>query len=592
MPGMIGFISPDQVAEDHDCFANIAGDKNSYFVSQHYQQMLKNVEQIACYEYSDDRLHVTIWGDIFSINGNDCKTEDALQNLCEQYLIDNLLAFCNGLNGYFVFSVYDKQTQALHLATDRFGIKPLYLWVEGDRIKGFASEPKAILLHPDYTQKIDQAALDTYIDVGHMLGEQTLFKNIRRVPAATLVTVNTQAEHYQQQLYWQWSEIKPLNDISFDEAVEKSYQLFDASMARCMSVVKQPKLAITLSGGLDSRVLLAGAKQHYKGEIKTFTFGEPSCDDAIIAKQVADLAGVSNQLVAIDQNNWFSGRERGVWLTDGLKNILHMHALSSVELIAQESNYLLNGYLGDVTFGGSYLFPESQATISKQKRIATRYTKHVQHANIDHDYFTHENDDPVLIYNRGVRFIGAGSDLLSHQLHNLKPFMDNDLVEFLYSLPESFRRNGKLYHAMLLRYYPDYFAAIPWQQTGKPISLTENQVEPKVNPVKQQLVKLIKGSVFERAARKLYRSIAPKRHYVAYDTWLRETQFKQYLTDMLCMPNSRVATLIGNDQVNKILSKFFAMDDSIRPEKIGSLLTLELYLEQLENGKKSAGYSK
>jgi hypothetical protein len=58
------------------------------------------------------------------------------------------------------------------------------------------------------------------------------------------------------------------------------------------------------------------------------------------------------------------------------------------------------------------------------------------------------------------------------------------------------------------------------------------------------------------------------------------------------MPNSRVATLIGNDQVNKILSKFFAMDDSIRPEKIGSLLTLELYLEQLENGKKSAGYSK
>ena len=85
-----------------------------------------------------------------------------------------------------------------------------------------------------------------------MLGEQTLFKNIRRVPAATLVTVNTQAEHYRQQLYWQWSEIKPLNDISFDEAVEKSLSAFDASMARCMSVVKQPKLAITLSGGLDS----------------------------------------------------------------------------------------------------------------------------------------------------------------------------------------------------------------------------------------------------------------------------------------------------------------------------------------------------
>lgn len=583
MPGIVGFISDNTLPETHPCLNEIAGNTaTSWCITGQYQQLIKVTADIGYHHFSNENISVDVWGDVYSLNGVDCTQTDIAELIANQYLIDNLNELCGQLNGYFAFVIFDKRTHTVSLVTDRFGMKPLYLWADNNFAKGFASEPKALVLNPNYEQAINSAALNAFIDIGHMLGEQTLFNNIKRLPPASITTINIKNLQYTTTHYWGWGEIKANNEITFAAATEQAYKLFDNAVQRCLKTMQQSTLAITLSGGLDSRVLLAAAKQHFKGDIKTYTFGEVGCDDAVIAKQVAELAGVSNQLVSIDEHNWFAGRERGVWLTDGLKNILHMHALSSVSTIASSSNYLLNGYLGDVTFGGSYLFNQDKQLLSQQQRIAERYFEYVPYADIDNDYFKHKNDDPILIYNRGVRFIAAGSDLLSHELHNFKPFMDNDLVEFLYSLPDEYRRDGKLYHAMLLRYYPGYFTTIAWQQTGKPISLQSAVVEPKENPLKLLLKGIIKGSMLEQFARKLYRGITPKRHYVAYDMWLREPQFKQYIEHTLCAPTSEVSVLLGHEKVNGIVSAFFAMDDTIKPEKIGSLLTVELYLKQLK----------
>lgn len=593
MPGIVGFISKNILPDTHPCLSEVAGKvASSWCLEGQYQQLIKTTAGIAHHHFNNQNLSVDIWGDVYSINGTDCQQDDVAELVANQYLIGNLSELCSQLNGYFTFVIFDKQAQKVTLATDRFGIKPLYLWADNYVAKGFASEPKALALHPGYVQHIDLAALKTFVDVGHMLGEQTLFSNIKRLAPASITSIDITSLEYDTVRYWSWGDIKTNNAMTFDEATAHAYTLFDSAVERCIKTVKQPTLAITLSGGLDSRVLLAAAKQHFKGTIKTYTFGEAGCDDAVLAEQVAQLAGVSNQLVSIDEHNWFDGREHGVWLTDGLKNMLHMHALSSVSNIAADSNYLLNGYLGDVTFGGSYLFDQDKASLSQSQRIAERYFEHLPNANITDAYFEHTNDDPILIYNRGVRFIGAGSDLLSHELHNFKPFMDNDLVAFLYSLPDEYRRNGKLYHAMLLRYYPDYFKTIAWQQTGKPISLQSTHVEPVNNPLKQRLVGLIKGSVFERLARKLYRRITPKRHYVAYDTWLREAKFKRYVENTLCDSNSDVKKLLGDEYIDNVVTRFFAMDDAIKPEKIGSLLTVELYLKRLRNASNSSEYGK
>jgi asparagine synthase (glutamine-hydrolysing) len=50
------------------------------------------------------------------------------------------------------------------------------------------------------------------------------------------------------------------------------------------------KLASGLSGGLDSRAILAAIPDDYK-PLHTFTFGQEGCDDIKIAKRIAISRG-------------------------------------------------------------------------------------------------------------------------------------------------------------------------------------------------------------------------------------------------------------------------------------------------------------
>ncbi len=64
-------------------------------------------------------------------------------------------------NGMFAFAIWDTKKQNLHLARDRYGIKPLY-YAQFGKTFLFASEQKAILEHPIAERAIDKKALVEY----------------------------------------------------------------------------------------------------------------------------------------------------------------------------------------------------------------------------------------------------------------------------------------------------------------------------------------------------------------------------------------------------------------------------------------------
>jgi asparagine synthase (glutamine-hydrolysing) len=91
------------------------------------------------------------------------------------------------LNGMFAFAIWDKTKQTLLLARDRLGVKPLYYFVDGQRLI-FGSELKAILACDNVPRRIDLEALDSFLTSEYVPSPLSIFQGIRKLPAAhTLV---------------------------------------------------------------------------------------------------------------------------------------------------------------------------------------------------------------------------------------------------------------------------------------------------------------------------------------------------------------------------------------------------------------------
>src|SRR4030095_6500410 len=66
--------------------------------------------------------------------------------------------FVERLDGMFAFALWDQRNRTMILARDRVGKKPLYYYVDRDKLV-FASEIKSILRHPGLQLAVDEQAV-------------------------------------------------------------------------------------------------------------------------------------------------------------------------------------------------------------------------------------------------------------------------------------------------------------------------------------------------------------------------------------------------------------------------------------------------
>ena len=93
-------------------------------------------------------------------------------------------------NGMWALAIFDRQAKTLFLARDRFGVKPLYCWRQGDRL-AFASEIKAFTGLNGWRAKADRERLLDFL-VWNVLdhGERTMFEGVRQLPPGHHVTLD------------------------------------------------------------------------------------------------------------------------------------------------------------------------------------------------------------------------------------------------------------------------------------------------------------------------------------------------------------------------------------------------------------------
>src|SRR6267378_4201475 len=184
------------------------------------------------------------------------------------------------LYGMFHFAVWDNQERTVTLARDHVGIKPLYYFYKpaGNGQPGsfiFASEIKAILAAGLVERAIDPEALNQFLTFLWTPDPQTLFKGIRTLPPAHVLTFRD--DEIKLDEWW---------DVSFEEIdqghneawwQERVLETLDRVVD--MEMVADVPLGSFLSGGIDSSAIVAMMKNHSNGRrLSTYTVGLESED--------------------------------------------------------------------------------------------------------------------------------------------------------------------------------------------------------------------------------------------------------------------------------------------------------------------------
>jgi asparagine synthase (glutamine-hydrolysing) len=180
------------------------------------------------------------------------------------------------LNGIFAFAIWDEQEQELTLARDRLGVKPLYYASvpekDGESASFiFASEVKAVLASGLVERALDPAGLHQFLTFLWTPDPQTLFREIRKVPPAHVLTVRRDGQ----------ARVREWWDVSFDEIEtgrseewwrERVLETLDRVVR--MEMVADVPLGSFLSGGIDSSTIVALMKNHSGGrKVSTYTIG-------------------------------------------------------------------------------------------------------------------------------------------------------------------------------------------------------------------------------------------------------------------------------------------------------------------------------
>jgi asparagine synthase (glutamine-hydrolysing) len=269
---------------------------------------------------------------------------------------DVIAAMLRKINGIFAFSLWDRVTQALLLARDAFGVKPLYFRHTEDGLY-FSSESKALHFAPS---TLDRASLDRYLTFLWTPGEGTPATEVRKLGPgeAMWIAQGEIREHFK------WYHLPVFHQLAGSATYMSEAQLIRGTEKQLRQAVHRQLVADVpvgafLSGGLDSSSVVAFARER-NPDFRCFTIevrgtgDEGFSEDLPYARRVAAHLEVPLEVVQVDAARMAVALEEMVWQLDepladpAPLNVLYISRLAREQGI----KVLLSGAGGDDLFTG------------------------------------------------------------------------------------------------------------------------------------------------------------------------------------------------------------------------------------------------
>ncbi|OZC34913.1 asparagine synthase (glutamine-hydrolyzing) [Marinobacter vinifirmus] len=204
-------------------------------------------------------------------------------------------------SGMFAIAFWDRETQCLTLARDRFGEKPLYYGRIGGGLV-FASELKSFHEYPDFVGELDTGVVESYLRFGCVGGSQSIYKNVLKLPAGTTLRVTHESgrvgEFPNPEKWWCAVEAARVARQTALTSSKQGVSLVEKSLSASVrrQMTADVPLGAFLSGGIDSSLVVALMQAQSDRKVKTFSVGfdDPRYDESAHAAAVAAHIGTEH----------------------------------------------------------------------------------------------------------------------------------------------------------------------------------------------------------------------------------------------------------------------------------------------------------
>jgi asparagine synthase (glutamine-hydrolysing) len=351
-----------------------------------------------------------------------------LVHFYEQYGIQ----FIERINGCFSGVLVDIRRKTIALFNDRYGLGRIY-YHERPGALFFSSEAKSVLKILPELRRLNLTSLAETFSCGCVLQNRTLFSGIELLPGGSVWisdgTGNIQKRSYFDSATWEQQAV-----LSGTEYYSRLRDTFGRILPRYLD--GKQNVGMSLTGGLDGRIIMAWAKQP-PNSLPCYTFGGScrDCADVRIARRIAACCQQTHETIAVGDrflSEFPTQAESCIYISDGT-----MDATGSVELYVnriarQIAPVRLTGNYGSEILRGNVAF---RPIAICEDALAPEFARLVRDAALTYDVERQGNTLTFIAFKQVPWHHYSRLAVEQSQLTMRSPYLDNDLVSLMYQAP-------------------------------------------------------------------------------------------------------------------------------------------------------------
>jgi asparagine synthase (glutamine-hydrolysing) len=369
---------------------------------------------------------------LYKVMGIEPKTQSDCEVIIHLYIKYGIEQTLNMLDGVYSFVLFDNRisedlNNKIYVARDPYGVRPLYYLKTTDDtiyrypLYGFASELKS--LEYFYNINSDVHSIKQFIP-----GTYSVFNLSSKV--SSIWEIETENKPYVIPSFsYSWLDTDEdffTRNRNINIYSQIASYLNSAVDKRCLTTERP--IACLLSGGLDSSLIASLVNNFYNlnnmnGKLETYSIGLENSEDLKYARIVADYLGTNHTEIIVTEKEMFDAIPEVIYAiesydTTTVRASIGNYLLGKYISTHSEAKVIFNGDGSDELFGG-YLYMNKCPDDIEFDRETRRLLKDIHTFDV----------------------LRSDKCISSHGLEPRTPFLDRSFVNFILSIPPSFRNH-------------------------------------------------------------------------------------------------------------------------------------------------------